>query len=492
MNRIFLLAAGVVCAASLGFAQLLQNQAAETQNQQRQRQSSRSNTNLTAPSGQGFSTTENPFLNAVPSGQATSEEIALTLPDAIRRGLRQNLGAITSCRTVESARTERLRALNALLPNLSSNISETSQQVNLAAFGFSGLPGVPTIVGPFEVFDARAYLSQSLFDWNAIQNRRSAGHNVKAADFANRDARETVVLAIVNLYLQAISAAALADEQRAELETARALLKQAQDARAAGVVAGIDVLRAQVEAQAQEQRLIAQQNDADKQKLNVARAVGLPPGQAFRLVDRLPYTPAQKVPLQDALQQALSARADYQSAQARVRASELAVKAARAERYPTGNLDASYGAIGPSLTNSHGTYSVAAGVRIPIFQGTRVEADVQEAATQLALREAERDSLRGQIDAEIRSAFLDVDAAGRAVEVARSNVDLARQTLVQARDRFAAGVTNNIEVIQAQEAVAAANQNLVTSLYRFNYAKAALIRAVGGTEDAISQALQSR
>lgn len=491
MRSLRLLSISALMATRLAAQQIPGQGAEPNQGQQQQQRGSRSNTSLSTPAGPAAGA-ENPFLGSIPGGQATDQEIPLTLQEAIARGLRQNLGLFSSGTSARSAAAEKLRALNALLPNITTRTSETSQQVNLAAFGFTGIGGfnIPSIVGPFQVFDARAYLSQNLFDYNAIQNKRAAAKSLDAATLSYRDARDTVVLVVVNLYLQAIAAAARVESQQAQLQTAQALYQLAQDQRTAGVVAGIDVLRAQVESQSERQRLIALRNDSEKAKLALSRGIGLPLGQRFRLVDNVPFRDYNILPLEDAMQQALATRADYKSAQARVRNAELLVSAARAERYPTLSADVNYGAIGPSPVSNHGTYTATGTLRIPIYQGTRVQADVEEAQTQLKQRQAELDNLRGQIDSDVRTSLLDVQSTSEQVQVATSSVKLAQDTLLQAQDRFRAGVTNNIEVIQAQQAVATANENLINSLYQFNYAKASLIRAIGGTQDAIQSVLK--
>jgi outer membrane protein TolC len=257
------------------------------------------------------------------------------------------------------------------------------------------------------------------------------------------------------------------------------LYDQAADLRKAGVIPGIEVIRAQVEKQAQQQRLIFFQNEHEKEKLKLARAIGLPLGQKIRLSDALSYTAPPSLSQEQALEQGYRARADYQNALALVRAAESARRAAAAEALPSVSLDGNYGDIGPRIYNSHGTFLVAASVRIPVFQGGRVRGEVLQADALLRQRTAESEDLRARIDYEIRTAFLDLKSAGDRVEVARSTLDLAKQQLAQSQDRFAAGVADNIEVVQAQDALATANDNYISSLYAYNLAKVSLARAVG-------------
>jgi len=196
--------------------------------------------------------------------------------------------------------------------------------------------------------------------------------------------------------------------------------------------------------------------------------------------------------LESVLQQAYKQRADYLAAESRVRSAELSKSAAVASRYPSIELDANYGTNGLSPMSLHGSFSVTGAVNIPIYQGGRVRADVEAADAVLRQRKAEVEDLRGQIDAEVRTALTDLNSASRQVEVATKNVDLAKQELQQARDRFAAGVTNNLEVVQAQDAVALANENYISSLYYLNTAKASLLRSRGDAEQTIRTLLRSR
>jgi outer membrane protein TolC len=425
----------------------------------------------------------------VPSGPATSEVLTLSLSAAIDRGLAQNLGLRLGEQGVRSADAGRRLALSNLLPNLTAGAFESSQQVNLKAYGFSGIPGVPTIVGPFSVFDARLYASQSIFNLSARRSARASTEILRAARSSYQDARDVVVLVVTDLYLQAAAGRARIDAVRAQLNTAQALYDRAVSLKQAGVVPGIEVLRAQVELQAQKQRLIYYQNEFEKQKLNLARAIGLPVGQAFRLAGAIPYTPPPALSFEEALQQAYRSRSDCQSAAALVSAAETARKAALAERLPSLSFNGNYGDIGSKLTSSHGTYAVAASLNIPIFQGGRVRAEVLAADALLEQRKAELDSLRSSIDYELRTAFLDLQAAGQQVQVARSALDLANQQMTQAQDRFSAGVSSNIEVVQAQEALASSNENYISSLYAYHSAKASLARALGTAEKNVKQFL---
>jgi outer membrane protein TolC len=427
---------------------------------------------------------------SIPQGKPTSEPLMLTIRDAIARGLKYNLAMVETGESVQVRRAERLRALSTLLPTLSVRPSISEQQTNLAAFGFSGFPGIPTIVGPFTIYDARASATQSLLNFQNLRNLRAAREPSRAAEFSSRDIREEVVLAVTGLYLQAVAGLARIEAQRAQVATADTAHRQAVDRKSAGTVAGIDVLRAQVELQSEQQRLYYYEGEFDKQKLDLARAIGLPPGQSIELEAMPPYVPLPSaVTLESSLDLAFKQRADYRAAESRVRAAELAKGAAQAGRLPTADLNANYGVIGPSLTQMHGSFTVVGGVDIPLFQGGRVKAEVELADSALRQRKAELESLRGSIDADVRRSLTDVRSSERRVQVARETIELSKQELTQAQDRFAAGVANNLEVVQAQQSVAAANDNYISSLFAFNAAKAALIRAQGDAERSMGEIL---
>ena len=435
-----------------------------------------------AQSGELQTGAGNPFLGSAPRGTATVEPIALSVKDAVERALRLNLGLLIQEEAVKDAHGARWRALANLLPEVSAGASSVRQIINLDAYGF---PGEPSIIGPFNVFDERVYVSQPILDLRAAREARAASASERAETLGVRTARDLVTLVAVNLYLESVAGASRIEAARAQQDTAEALFKQAADMKQAGVVAGIDVLRAQVQVQNQRQRTIRAENDFEKSKLQLARAIGLPAGQAFTLTDRIPYAPIADVTLESALKTAFESRADYLAARERLTAAEANRRAASSDHAPTVHLDADYGAIGQTPADAHATFRVAATVRVPIFDAGRETAHRLETDAQLKRRQAELEDVRGRIDYDVRAALLDLRAAGQQLEAAQANVTLAGQELEQARDRFGAGVTGNIEVSQAQEAVAAASESFIGALYAHNLAKASLARAVGTAEQSV-------
>jgi outer membrane protein TolC len=418
--------------------------------------------------------TQNPLLGGIPTGEATREAIPLSLADALKRGLKYNLGTYLSEQSIQATRGARILALSQLLPKVTAGVSEQQQQVNTAAFGFP-----PAILGPFNVFDVRASVTQPVLDFAARNRYRASEENVKAALLDNLNTQDMVVYVCSNLYLQAVASSSRIDATRAQVNTAQVLYDLAKDQKAAGVSPGIEVLRAQVELQAQQQKLIVAEDQFAKDKLALARAIGLPLGQEFTLTDGMEYIPLASMALDETVQRAYNERPDYRSAQSRVLSAESELKAARAGRLPTLNFSADYGDIGPRPWESHGTFTVATILRIPLFQGGSVRGRVLESNSFLQQRRAELEDMRGRIYYEVRTAFLDLKAAADRVHVARSACQLAEEQVLQSQDRFRAGVTNNVEVVQAQQAQATANENLISGLQAHSAAKLALARAIG-------------
>ena len=414
--------------------------------------------------------------------------ISLTLLDAIDRGLKHNLGIILSEQGNRSARAARIRALSELLPHVSARAGESVQQVNLAAYGIPLSPGTPSIIGPFSIFDSRALLTESL-EFNYLYKERAAQQDIKAAQFSYQNTRDLIVLVVGSSYLQALADSSRVESVTAQVQTAQALYDQAVNLKNAGMTAGIDVLRAQVELQAQQQRLLLAKNDYDKQLLTLARTIGLPMGQDFNLADTMPASSPVPLTFDEALKRAYDKRSDYHQVQAQVQAAELSLKAAKAERLPSLGVNGDYGILGKTPGNSHGTFTAAAGLSIPIFQGGKIEADIMQADTVLQQRQAQLDDLRQRIEYEVRTAFLDVNAATQQLQVATSALNVAREQVAQSRDRFSAGVTNTVEVVQAQEQRATAEENYINSLYAHNVAKLNLARALGVAEDATKRFL---
>ena len=438
---------------------------------------------------------QNPVLGSVPEAKPTPGVLPLTFRDAIERALRQNLAGLLSEYNTIAARGKNWEQLSDLLPHVSADVQEVAQKQSLEALGLRGGLGpiqFPKVIGPFSYFDVRASASQRLFDWKSIQKYRSALTSEAVSQLDLKDARELVVLATGNAYLQAIAGAARVETAQAQVETAKALYQKALAQQQAGVSPAIDTLRAQVQYQTRQQQLIAASNDFAKQKLVLARVIGLAPAQDFTLADKAPYEAFPIPDLETTLQRAYSLRSDYKAAQSRLLAAQFERSAAVAGYYPSLGFAANYGEIGKVPGDVLPTFLVAGTLNIPIFEGGKVHADILKADASLRQAHAQLADVRGQIDQDVRNALLDLKSSSDQVEVAQSSVHLAEQALTQSQDRFTAGVTDNLEVVQAQEAVASAHESLISSLYLHNLAKVSFARAIGRAEEGVLDYLRGK
>ena len=419
----------------------------------------------------------------------------LSLRDAVARGLEYNLGAVGLTLAMRQAHGQAQVVRSALMPNVNGSLSETVQQTDLRAAGLrisSPFPGVgiPSIVGPFNYFDLRARLTQTVGDLTALNNYRSARESLRADEFFAQDSKDLVVLAVGGAYLQVIAAGARVDSAKAQLETANALYQQTAQQRSVGLLAQIDVNKSEVQMLTQKQRLASLQNDLSKQKINLARLTGLPPNDRYALSDDVPFAEAPVAGEEDAVTQALMQRPDIKAAQAQIRAAERSLAAARAERLPSLSVSADYGVIGLNPAQSHGTFSAAGTLHIPIWQGGRTEGDIEQANAAVAQRRAELEDLRSRVESEVRNAFLDLQTATSQVEVSRQNLDVTRETLTLTRQRFDAGITDSVEVSQAQSSVASAELDYINSVFAHNVAKLSLARAAGGSAESLARFLK--
>jgi outer membrane protein TolC len=384
-----------------------------------------------------------------------------------------------------------------MLPDIFGDVRESVQKINLAAQGLRinvPVPGFqfPTVIGPFNNFDARANVTERL-SLTSFRNWQSSRELAHAADLSLQDSRELVALAVAGTYLQIAASAARIQTAKAQLDTAQAVYQQAVDRNKSGLNARIDVNRSLVELQNQQQRLTSLTNDFEKQKLALARLIGLPLAQTFMLTDTVPYREVPVPNVESLVQSAFTSRADVLAAAAQRKAAELSRDAAAAEYLPALELNGDYGLLGLTPTNqAHATYSASGGIRIPIFRSGRTQADIQQADAALAQRKAEYEDLKGRAEQDVRAAALDWAAAAQLVKVADSNRSLAADTLEQARDRFRSGVADTIELVQAQESVATSEQDYITALFASNLARLSIARAIGQTEKGLATLLEGK
>ena len=418
---------------------------------------------------------------SVPSGPASDQVLRLTLRDAINMALRYNLGAIESGQNAQIARGQRLLALSNLLPQVSAGASENVQQVNLGTFGLNGLKGqgIPTVVGPFGYSSVDGDVSQTLFSFESIQRFRAARTAEQAAQLSYQDILDVVTLTVGNAYLQIIEASSRIEAQEAQVRNARALYDRAADQVNAGTAPRIEATRTEVQLHTEEYNLSIARNNFEVAKLALGRAIGLPLGQQFELADTLPYSDISPLSVDDALQIAYKSRSDFRSALDSQKAAAQTLSAARGERYPVVAVNGDYGDLGPTFGHSHGDFTFQAGIRVPLFTGGRIKGDITQAEAELRQRKAETENIRGEIDYDVRTALLNLNAAKEQVVVAKQNVELANESLARSKDRFTSGVTDSVEVVQAEQALASANDQFITSLYDHNFAKLSLARALG-------------
>ena len=436
------------------------------------------------------------YQGSVPQGTATPSPIPLSLGEAIDRGLKANLGLLTSQQSSVEMRAQRYRALSGLLPTVTGQVGETVQQINLQAVGFLfSFPGIniPNIVGPYSYQSAMANATVPIFNWSSISSFRGSREELKASVLSVKNARDLVTQGVGNAYLQIIADAARVVATQYEIDADNAVYMNAVRRHDAGTAIAIDVLRSQVQLKQRQQTLVAQSNQLAKDKLTLGRIVGLPIGQDFTVTDPASSAPFAAMSLKDALAKAYENRPDFQAAKTRVLAAQFTLRAAKAERYPTLQAQGFYGDEGlHAFSNSHGVFQMTGSVQFNIFDGGRIKSDVLENNAELRNRRNEMENLRGQIDYDVRSALLDLKSAGDQVDVAKSNVQLANDTLKQSRDRFTAGVTNTVEVVQAQQSVADADENLISAQYQYNLAKVSLARSLGLAEQSVKTYFNQR
>lgn len=418
------------------------------------------------------------YRGSVIREKATPGTLSLTLDDAMQRGLRYNLGVVLQSSDIKSANGQRLQELQQLLPTLTAGANITVEQVNLAAYGLR-FPGISPIIGPFQVVDFRAYLNQNLVNLQALQNYIGAKHNFQAAQLSAQDAREMVVLTVGNAYLLCIADGARITAAEAQLAESKLSLDQATAAHEAGTSPRIDVLRAQVDYQNQQQTLISARNQLEKDKIALARVIGLPLAQKFTLADTAPYASLDTPEAEAAFQEALKQRKDLAADAQRLEAAKAGQKAAFDEQLPALSVTGDFGDLGTTPGHSHGTYTATGQLTAPLLQIAKTHGDEQIAAAQRDQVEARLADDIQQVNADVRDAILDIESAAKLVQAAKSNVDLADEALREAQERFRTGVADNLPVSQALATDQQANDQYIAALYQHNVAKLELARALG-------------
>ena len=438
----------------------------------------RAQLNLSSPQSAPTPQPSSSYQGSVATGTVTADTLQLTLDDAVQRGLKTNLGLLLSNTQTANSRGQRLQDLQALLPSIDGNIKEAFVQSDLAAQGLK-IPGFPTIIGPFGYTDIRANLTWTVFSLNSLKTYMASRHNFQAAQLSAEDARQLVILTVGNAYLKVLADQAQIESTEQQVSTSKVSLDQATSNHSAGTAPRLDELRAQVDYQSLQQQLIVAKNAKEKDKLALARTIGLPLGQSFEVADKAPYSAFDQPDVQQAIKQALANRKDRQASAEATKGDEEARKAATYDRLPTVKAEADYGDIGVNVRHSHGTVDATGTITIPIFKEAQFRGEAQVAQSQLDQQRFQQSDLNAQIEADVRDALLDIASSQQQVEVAHSNVQLSAEVLSEAQDRYKAGVSDNLAVSDAQQTVAQADSQYVNSLYQHNVAKLNLARAMG-------------
>src|SRR5580658_6306638 len=446
----------------------------------------------TTPSAQATQR-QNPYLGSVPS-KNTGTKIELSLKGAIERGLHYNLGLVEASQASADVRAERMRALAALFPQLSADARQGYENLSYKEIGLKlppipGLPALPSTSGAFGYQDARVSLAESLYNAELRNQYRARKSDERASMLSVEDSRDVVVFAVGTAYLQVIASAARVETAKAQLASAGELDEQTANQVANEVAPEIDSIRAQVERQSTEQRVTNAANQLEKDKLTLARIIGLAIDQEFEVIDPMTYRPLSGITSETATAEALRSRADLRSAEASIQAATFTLRAQKAQRLPVVSLNADYGGGGANIGNMNQVYSITGNISVPIYTGGRIHSDIEQAQADLARREAEYEDLKGRVAYDVRVAWLDLSASDSSVKIAERNRFLAKKALGQSQDRYSNGVTNYLEVVQAQEALTEANENYIQSLFSYNVATITLARAIGGAETKLPELL---
>ena len=410
----------------------------------------------------------------------------LSFEQAIQLAIENNLSTLLARERRNEARGEKQQSLSALLPQVAGAAYQANTTENLVALGFQpGLfPGLSTtLIGPFRNFDARVRLSQTVFDLSAMQNYRAGRAGVRVAELREALAREQVASAAGLIYIEALRAERSVAAAQANVELAQALLKLAQDQRNAGIATGVDVTRAQTRVAEQQLTLAQAQTASEQARLNLQRVVGLPLGSSLSLTDQLRFEEGPLPAAENAVAQAQQDRREIQVLQEQKKVSELELKALRAEYLPSIEIVGDYGSSGitPSLVDIP-TRSIAVQLNVPIFNGGLTHGKVTAASSRVRQSELELSNIRNEVEEDVRVAMTTFNTAAAQVRAANESVRLAQRELEMARDRFGAGVGDNLEVVSAQASLAQATQAQVSALAQHNAARLNFATALGRAE----------
>jgi outer membrane protein len=419
--------------------------------------------------------------------QAPTGVLRLTLDQAVALALKQNTTAQVAVIQAAEVVQDKNVARAALLPQANLQGSDAVRRVNIESQFGRQLPGFPEHIGPIQVFQAGPSFSAPVFDltlWRRYQAERSLANSAKANSLSTR---EQVILLVVSQYIGTLRAVATVQAASSRVDLAQALYDQAADLQKNGVGTGIDTLRANVELQNEKQRLLESQADRETSLYGLSRLLNLDPRQTIELGDSLNYFETPQPEVEPSIEQALSERQEWKALNDQIKAAQSQKKQAFEQRLPALNVDGNWAYQGTRLNNGIPTYNYELALNVPLFTGGRIRAETTRADLEIHRLQQQQDDLRNQIGQDVKNALINLTSARSQVQVANLGVQLSREEVDQAGDRFRAGVANNIEVIQAQDSLARANDNQIAALYRFNQARADLARSVGQMERVYSK-----
>ena len=420
-------------------------------------------------------------------GTVPTGVMRLTLDHAVSLALKQNptaqIAIITAAESVQDKNVARAD----LLPQASLSVTETAERVNVEAFFGKKFPGIPQHAGPFQIFSAGPTFSAPVFDLTLFRRYQAARETANASKADSLSTREQVILLVVSQYIGTLRAVANVQASQSRVELAQALYDQAADVQKEGVGTGIDTLRANVELQNEKQRLLEAEADRETSLFGLSRLLNLDPRQAIELGDSLSFFDTPQPEVVASIDSALAERQEWKSLQQQLKAAGLQKKASSESRLPKVDFTGNWAYLGGSSTTGIPTYNYEAAVSVPLFTGGRIHAEIVRADLEIQKLQQQEDDLRNQIALDVKTALINLDSARNQVAVANLGVQLSKEEVDQARDRFKAGVANNIEVIQAQDSLARANDNQIAALYRFNQARADYARSIGQMEKVYSK-----
>ena len=420
--------------------------------------------------------------NGLAVNAPTNVVMSLTLNQAVALALKQNPTEQIAVLNAAESNQDKNIARSALLPQANLAVSDTVERINLEAFLGARIPGFPEHAGPFQIFAAGPAFSAPVFDLTLYRRYQAARESAKAEQANSLSTREQVILLVVSQYIGTLRSVASVQASQSRVELAQALYDQAADLQKQGVGTGIDTLRANVELQNEKQTLLVAQADRDRSLYGLSKLLNLDPRQRIELADSLGFFDTPQPDVEASIEAALNERQEWKQIQEQLKAAAYQKKAEAESRLPVLNFNGNWAYEGSSSTTGIPTYNYAAAVNVPIFTGGRIHAEIVKADLAIKKLQQQEDDLRNQIALDVKTALLNLDSARNEVQVANLGVQLSQQEVEQSRDRFKAGVANNIEVIQAQDALSRANDNQIAALYRFNQARADFARSVGEME----------